>query len=40
MLFSFYLQKTDDEWGQNFLKNFEHLPFVQKIKLKERLLAP
>ena len=22
----FYLQKTDEKWGENFQKNFEHLP--------------
>ena len=30
ILFSFHSQKTDEKWGQNFQKNFKHLPFAQK----------
>ena len=29
----FYLQKTDEKWGQNFQKNFKHLPFDQNKRL-------
>ena len=30
VLLSFYLQKTDEKWGQNFQKNFQHLQFPWK----------